>query len=258
MFIPREIAQNILMGFVPVRRWAQRRHSTGIQSDPVRSKVLFERFAGLVGAALAQARILELGPGRGLGLMREAQGRCRSYAAFDGERYLTDREVTALGVDYRVDPRGLLPWGPDSFDVVWSHSVLEHVRQPGEILDDVHRVLSRDGLLLADIDLEDHYGSRKSATLVYGFLQYPEWLWSMMTRNRSSYCNRLRRSDWLDLVEAHSFCVACETRKPPAVELAQLRKVPYLERFSDDDLMAAQLILVMKKQAPGGGGNRCP
>ncbi|HWH10214.1 MAG TPA: class I SAM-dependent methyltransferase [Solirubrobacteraceae bacterium] len=51
-------------------------------------------------------------------------------------------------------PDAQLPFAPSSFDVVWAGELLEHLRDPRALLDDVRRVLSGTGRLL--LSTPDH------------------------------------------------------------------------------------------------------
>lgn len=250
MIIARELAQNLAMGFRPIRRLAQKRHNTGVQNNPAAAAALFHQLSSAVGRDLTDARVLELGPGQGIGLARVAAPRVQSYAAFDVEPYLDPAQVAALGVDYRVDPSGNLPWNDAAFDVVWSHSVLEHVRDPRATVAEAYRVLRPGGIQVAHIDLQDHYGDRSDPSEMYGFLRYSSRLWLMMTSNRSSYCNRLRASEWAGLATDLGYQVIGATAVPPSCTLDALREVDYLTSVTDEDLMAAILHLVLLRPSP--------
>lgn len=51
----------------------------------------------------------------------------------------------ADGVDFEADP---LPYPDHSFDIVTMFSVIEHVKDPSNILTEIRRILSKDGLLV--------------------------------------------------------------------------------------------------------------
>lgn len=244
VFAPKEILQNALMGLRPVSRLAQRRHQTGVQQDVEKARLVLNRFVQQIESPLGDCEILELGPGKGTGLMRLAGPVVKSYAAFDVEPYLSEADLTDLRVDYRVDGSGRLPWEPGSFDIVWSHSVLEHVRKPGELLREVHRVLRPEGLHIASIDLQDHYGDRNDSGEMYGFFRYGERLWWTMTSNRSSYCNRLRASEWRSLLADKGFRIEDEELVAPSVTLDAFREHRFLDAVADDDLLTAAVLFV--------------
>lgn len=171
-----------------------------------------------------------------------------SYAAFDVEPYLSPEKAADLGVDYRVDASGMLPWEDATFDVIWSHSVLEHVREPGPVLSESKRTLKPGGVFIASIDLLDHYGDRRDPEAMFGFFRYTERMWRWMTSNRSSYCNRLRASNWRRLFAERGFDLATERTRPPAASLESLREVPFLAEISDEDLIVAEITIVAHAQ----------
>ncbi|MFZ4518962.1 MAG: class I SAM-dependent methyltransferase, partial [Microthrixaceae bacterium] len=208
MFPPREVAYNLAMALPPVRARAAARHVTGVMDDPLLAAELFERIAArLPGgrAGLGGARVLELGPGRGLGLLRLAAAAGARCAAFDVAEYAAPADVAALDIDLRVGPPPFLPWPDATFDVVWSSSVLEHLRDPAATLAEVRRVLRPGGVHVAYVDLETHHGGRREAATMYDFLRYPRWLWELMASRRSIWVNRLRRSDWEALFPGSGF-----------------------------------------------------
>lgn len=238
VFPPKEIALNLLMHSSAVRARARRRHNTGVLSDPDHGRRVLESFAALVPAPLAGSDVLELGPGQGAELARAAVEAGANYSAFDISDYLDKNEIVDLAIDYRVDPSGRLPWPDGSFDVVWSHSVFEHVPVPEALLDEVHRVVRVGGHHVASIDLETHLGGREDPGHMYEFLKYPPWLWNLMTSHRSGYVNGLRLSQWREMFADAGFEIADEVIRSARCGLDQLRAVPYLRSYSDEDLLA--------------------
>src|SRR5689334_19035225 len=87
MWMPFEIAQNLLMGFEPIAKLAHRHHSTGVNADPIKVREVFElylRFSPVTGKD-----ILEIGPGHTLEVLAQAKA--------DGAKSCTAIDV----VDYR-------------------------------------------------------------------------------------------------------------------------------------------------------------
>lgn len=238
VFPPKEIALNLLMHSSAVRARARRRHNTGVLSDPDHGRRVLESFAALIPVSLAGAKVLEIGPGRGTELARAAVEVGTTYSAFDVTGYLDGNEIADLAIDYRVDPSGRLPWPDGSFDVVWSHSVLEHVPVPETLLNEVRRVIRVGGHHVALIDLETHLGARGDPGQMYEFLKYPPWLWNLMTSHRSSYVNGVRLSQWREMFAEAGFEIADEVIQSARCGLDQLRAVPYLRSYGDEDLLA--------------------
>lgn len=247
MFPPREIAQNYLMGLGPIRSFAEKRHQTGRGQDPVEVSGATSWLESSANVAMDIADVLEVGPGRGLVSMQALAPLAASYSAFDTRPYLDRSDLDAIGVDYRTESGGRFPWEAESFDLVWSRSVLEHVRHPELTVREMKRVLRFGGRMVAEIDLEDHYKDRSHAEGVFAFMQYPEWLWNAMTSNRSSYCNRLRASGWVDVIQDSGMSLVAIETFPPAPKLDELKAVPYLRELPDADLLAGTIRLVCEK-----------
>lgn len=97
-----------------------------------------------------------------------------------------------------------LPIEDSAIDIVWSKSVLEHVRDPYRLSKEFYRVLKPGGLMCHIIDLRDHM------TLANGkdwlrFLKYSDKLWNLMMSNRTSWCNRTPESGWKDIFISSGF-----------------------------------------------------
>jgi SAM-dependent methyltransferase len=108
---------------------------------------------------------------------------------------------------------------PDaSVDLVISKSVLEHVpaRQVAPQLADLHRVLRPGGVMIHIIDLRDHLHLGGPGGVVGDWLEalrYPPKLFDAMFSNRSTYINRLRAGEWLEVIAAAGFETEYEERQ---------------------------------------------
>ncbi|HEX2648154.1 MAG TPA: class I SAM-dependent methyltransferase, partial [Candidatus Dormibacteraeota bacterium] len=104
-----------------------------------------------VGFSLAGKDVLEIGPGSSLWtayLCRK--GGARSVTAIDERNYLIERNSPEAAVDqvtYRAPCRAEDTGLPSSsFDLIYSHAVLEHVHSPQLVLSEVSRLLRPGGL----------------------------------------------------------------------------------------------------------------
>lgn len=249
MFPPKEIALNLAMHSPAVRTRARRRHNTGVLSDPDHGHQVLAGFTKLLPSSIEGARILEIGPGQGVELARAAIGSGAVYSAFDISEYLDRDAISDLEIDYRVDRSGELPWPDGSFDVVWSHSVLEHVPGPETLLGQIRRVVRDGGYHVASIDLETHLGGRGEPDRMYEFLKYPQWFWLLMTSHRSGYVNRLRLSQWRAVFRDAGFEIVDERARQAPCELADMRAVPYLRPFSDEDLLTRAVTITSRPRS---------
>lgn len=247
MFLPKEIAQNFAMRLPLVRRFARSRHNTGVQNDVSAARHLYDQYERLAARNLSELSILELGPGQGVDLMKYASTNVKDYAAFDVEAYLAPAELSSFGIDYRVDATGNIPWPNDSFDVIWSYSVLEHVRHPSASVNEMIRVLKPDGQIIAMIDLQDHYEDRSDPHTMFHFLIYREWVWNLMTSNRSSYSNRLRASEWINLFESRGLQIIQIERTQARCSLQEFSGIPYLAELDEEDIMTIRFWIVATK-----------
>lgn len=123
-----------------------------------------------------------------------------------------------------------LPEG--SVDIYFSYAVLEHV--PETVIDamvaEARRVLKPDGVFFAVVGLHDHYVGMNGASKV-NFLQYPEWMWALLVKNKFSYHNRLRERDFLDRLRASGAnIIDVQSRVDPA-DLDQVREMKIDPRF---------------------------
>jgi SAM-dependent methyltransferase len=245
---PKEMVLNQLIRLPPVRARARARHRTGVLMKAERSRPLFEEFTGLVDRPLAELDVLELGPGNGTGMMALAmEAGVRSYAAFDVEPYLAPEQLPDPRIDYRCDPSGHMPWDAGSFDLVWSHSVLEHVRGPRGVQEAIHRLLRPGGLQVTSIDYVDHGQDRTNPAAMFNMLRYSDRYWDLMTSHRSIWCNRLRHSDWIALFTDIGFEIVADLPRRVDHPIEAFRGLRYLDRLSDDDILTCGATFVLRR-----------
>jgi SAM-dependent methyltransferase len=135
--------------------------------------------------------VLELGPGRNVATAQLfAQKGCHPVVCIDAHPYVNRAELG--GVEYRAPEAIERTTLPDrSFDVIYSHAVLEHVTDPPAAVRSIARLLRPGGVTTHVVDLRDH----RDFDDPHAFLRYPNWLWRMAT-SRRSWVNRWRASDW--------------------------------------------------------------
>ena len=258
MMLPLEVLQNLLMGIPPIARFAQRYHSTGLDADPEGPTRTFELYAGL--APVAGKDILEIGPGQTAAVLAAAlEAGAKSCTAADVVEYLAPEDTRGNRIDYVVYDGMRLPFASARFDLIWSRTVFEHLRYPAVTVTECYRVLREGGGLIAVIDLGDHtyYGRASSQPLkLFECLKYPEWLWNLMKWNRSSYVNRLRKSEWMRLFVEAGFAVRSAEAKISREIAAARPALDYLHRFSEEDAVTSVLTVWLEKprQSPAQPG----
>ena len=106
--------------------------------------------------------------------------------------------------------------------------------------------------MVAHIDLGDHtyYKCQPRPPLcAVNCLRYPKWLWTLMRWNRSSYVNRLRKSEWKRLFEEAGFVVKDEACAVSEDIEHTLPALPYLHQYSHDDAVTTTLTVWLEKPA---------
>lgn len=217
--ILRRCAKNAILGIPGLGRLLFRPNPLGVEADLklLQDSLSFYRSR----TSFAGKRVLEIGPGRSLETLKTAKAEgALSCAAADVSPEIDMAGAAAAGVDYRVYPGEALPFDDASFDLVISHDVFEHLRAPENTVAEVRRVLAPGGELVCTIDLTDHFFCN-TERLWNDCLKYGDTIWWLMTSNRSSRINRLRKSDWV-----------------PIFETAGFEKVDY--RFHESETLAAQ------------------
>lgn len=136
----------------------------------------------------------------------------------------------------------------NSIDIIVSKSVLEHVRFFEEVINETFRVLKPGSISCHLIDLRDHYTFKNKKDWLR-FLRYTESLWNLMASNRSSWCNRLRASEWNDLFSKAGFeVVTQEVLRADFHNEFNLSKLSYpFSEMPNDELNICWLNIVCKK-----------
>jgi SAM-dependent methyltransferase len=233
----RQTAQNYAMRLAPFRWLARHFHQTGAMDDP---EIVIDRAVRVVEAArtggtpIVDARLVEIGPGHTLGLaLTLLLAGAANVNAVDTVRYAVSqpdprsftelwRRGTQAGLidppdaadpeaelaraaarlEYRVvDVREGWPFPEQSKDIVYSFSVLEHVRDLRGLLEESARVLRPGGLSIHTIDLRDHYNLGPGENWLE-FLEFDDRQWERMTSARSAWCNRMRAPELHELFAA--------------------------------------------------------
>lgn len=250
MNIPKEIILNQLIKIPAVRERAKKYHRTGISHDPARVDRVYNELTSQV--SVDSRDILELGPGKTTEIVQKAKEQgAKSIAILDIERYLTNDVTDRLGINYKIYNGQKMPFDSESFDLIWSNDVFEHVRFPEITVAETFRLLRPGGTVVHIIDLQDHFSYGKNEPfLALNCLKYPKWLWELMTWNRSNFVNRLRASEWVRLHETVGFNIIAQSTEPDAFirqHYLNDKRLKYLRKYSEHDAISAKLILTGMK-----------
>jgi SAM-dependent methyltransferase len=208
------------------------------------------------GFSWAGKDILEIGPGGNLGVcVRFLQTGARSATAVDIAPWAETvppalyealgGEEEARAVSYLAPHDFHVTNLPDaSFDLVFSHAVLEHVANPSLVAQQSARILRPGGFVSHRIDLRDHANFEKP----HEFLRYPDSLWRLMTSNLPWQTNRWRASEHLDALLREGLEIVLQEPTRTAEPSARLR---VSRRFAGaNDLDVLGIFAIAKKPVP--------
>lgn len=249
MSVPVEVLLNILMGFRPLAKLAQRYHTTGVNADSDQVRRIFELYRRF--APLGDKDILEIGPGHTLEVLERAKAEgARSCTAIDVVDYRSPVQMSSTRVIYFIYDGKAFPIEDTCVDLIWSYTAFEHFRYPTMTVQECFRVLRPGGVLVSLIDLGDHsyYGMvPPHPDKLFHCLRYPEWLWNLMRWNRSSYVNRLRQSEWHTVFTQAGFIFRAEEKVVSEDIVRWLPQLPYLNRYSYEDAVTSVLTVCCHK-----------
>jgi SAM-dependent methyltransferase len=280
----RHVAQNLAMRVSPLRWLARRFHQTGAMDD---IDIVIDRARRVIEAAhtggvpIRGARLLEIGPGHTLSLaVSLLLARASRVEAIDTVRYTTSRpdprsltelcrrcaEAGLIDAADVSDPKGALarataglryqvvdggkawPYPEASNDIVFSFSVLEHVRDLRGLLEESSRVLRPGGLSIHTIDLRDHYNLGPDENWLE-FLRFEDRQWERMTSARFAWCNRIRapelRALFAELFELVEFT---EQAAELPVDFDPRRLASRFRRFDLDELAVSFVSVVARRR----------
>lgn len=247
MNIIKEVILNQLIRVSFIKKIAKKNHSTGRNNDPIEVQTIFNKLSKSV--IFEGAKVLELGPGQTFGILEEVRrAKASKVCAVDITSYL---ENIPQGIEFKLYDGSLLPYENETFDVLWSWSVFEHIRFPMTTVQETFRILKKGGIAIHAIDLIDHFNySWKKDNLTFNCLRYSEKLWNLMTWNRSNYVNRLRLSDWENIFNEVGYDVVYfETTENKNIEELYLKnKIKYLSKYSLNDAKTMSVYFVLKKK----------
>ncbi len=250
MNILKEVILNQLIKIPAVKNKAKKYHQTGISHNP---ELLMKTYNSLSKySSVKDKRILELGPGKTIEIVLQAKkDGALSVAIVDIENYLTIRQITDNKIDYKIYDGKKIPFPDESFDLIWSNDVYEHIRFPQITVAETYRLLRPGGMVVHIIDLMDHFSyGKNNPDILLNCLKYPKWLWEMMTWNRSNYVNRLRASEWTEIHKSEGFKVvndSTETNEYIRDNYKTKKELNYLLKYSEFDAVSTIVYLAAQK-----------
>lgn len=159
-----------------------------------------------------------------------------------------------MGIEYRVGDARQMQEGEDSFDLVVSNNVLEHVSAEvmRDILTEFRRVLKPTGVHSHFIDMSDHFAHLDNSITIYNFLRFSSRQWKMLD-NAVQPQNRWRLSDYLNLFQDLGWRPEQKRLREGNMEALQgIKLAPEFRAKDPVDLAASHVHLVhLNRQANG-------
>ena len=205
-------------------------------------------------------KILDIGSGSDLSLPLLMTKKANSVVASDINRlannYLINNIVNRIGLpsfeecglEYVVYEPPFMPFDNESFDLIASTSVLEHVpRSQVPVLGkEIFRLLKKDGVSTHHIAHKDHWSDTDRKIPPMNYLKYDEKAWKKYNPPLL-HQNRLLSSDYISLFDSAGFNVNAVLTKvaPPDFKISDKFK-----NYGVDDLSTTHSWLILTK---GGG-----
>ncbi|MEM7315973.1 MAG: class I SAM-dependent methyltransferase, partial [Planctomycetota bacterium] len=136
----------------------------------------------------------------------------------------------------------------DSVDIVWSNCVLEHVSDYDSLMHETWRTLKPGGLAIHIIHLQDHLTFNNGGDWLR-FLTYNERKWNAMFSHRTTWCNRLRSSQWHELFEEKPWEIVefAEQTAPFHPQFERSRLASPFNSMSERDLAVSWVHTTLRK-----------
>jgi SAM-dependent methyltransferase len=139
----------------------------------------------------------------------------------------------------------------ESVDVVFSNTVLEHVPVPevDRLLTESLRILRPNGYMVHLIDPSDHFSHADPSVSAVNYLRFSEGDFAKFN-SAFLYQNRLRASEWRDVIQRHRFEIVYWRSSIDARALRDLPSVPVSACFSHlspEDLCTTAIWVVTRK-----------
>jgi SAM-dependent methyltransferase len=145
-----------------------------------------------------------------------------------------------------------LSLGDSSLDAITSRSVFEHIPRPviEEILKECYRLLTPGGLVCHFIDNSDHWEHGDKSIPRVNFLRFTDRAFRVTYLNSLNYQNRLRHSEYVEMLQACGFEILRAERNvdPSALEaLKTIPLAPQFQKFPAEDLATMDSYLLARK-----------
>jgi SAM-dependent methyltransferase len=159
-----------------------------------------------------------------------------------------DEAYKILGMTYQCRASGIPDYPAESFDVVFSIDVLEHI--DAEIFPAAvgawFRVLKPGGSFLAQVGIDDHLAMYQGKVGSKRYLRYSHRTWERLLGNEVQYVNRLTASEIANML-TNAGLVIDEVKTDASGDTEPEQVHPDYRSQSDDDIRAVRLLVKAHK-----------
>lgn len=264
MSIAWDIAKNVSLALPPVRRvYANRRLRVGrtvmSHSADYPMSVFEMHRQAITRLRPIAGDVLEIGPGGSVAVAALfVKHGASSAVCIDSEPWLSENQSVQheLELDDSILERVRYePGHPieqarfegESFDIIFSHAVLEHILDPAAGIRQIGRMLRAGGVTTHLIDMRDHRNFEDPLR----FLRHRERTWRLATSRRPASPNRWRTSQYAQAFEAAGLDVVSVVRDSTS-RVTELERRSFAHPFCDlslDDLETTSVLLTALKRS---------
>jgi hypothetical protein len=161
-----------------------------------------------------------------------------------------DDLLVAMSITYHVGDATRSGLAAGSAGLFVTNNVFEHVPAAviGALLAEAHRTGAPDALISHHIDLRDHYAKFDRKVGVYNSLRFSSRQWRYLN-SRMEPQNRLRHSDYLELIDATGFeLLADDSRTGSDAQFAAVRPAAEFRRYREDDLRVIDMWVAARRR----------
>ncbi|HEX3809060.1 MAG TPA: class I SAM-dependent methyltransferase [Rhizomicrobium sp.] len=146
---------------------------------------------------------------------------------------------------------------PDgSADFIVSRTVLEHISPDllKMVFSNSRRILREGGALCHSIDMSDHFEHNDKSISRLNFLRYSERVWKITQLNPQFYQNRLRRNEYVSMLQEAGFSVHVVTGSPDMKAKSDLKAMELCSRYADWNPDELAILVSTIVATPAGHG----
>ena len=164
-----------------------------------------------------------------------------------------DEGFSRIGLTYMAPSDcAALALESQSVDVICSRDVLEHIAPPtiAGVFAESHRLLRPGGVACHIVDPSDHWQHADPTISRINFLQFSDAMHAVVHFNRLNYHNRLRHSEYVEMLQAAGYVVLREEREVDEASFVAAETLPLAPRFrkfSPRDLATTGSFILARK-----------